>query len=48
MKYSAFDRELLTCYDAIWHFRHLLEGQPFHLLTDHKPLTFALSRLSDP
>ena len=48
MKYSAFDRELLACYEAIWHFWHLLEGCPFHLLMDHKPLTFALSRVSDP
>ncbi len=47
MKYSAFDRELLACYEAIQHFWHLLEGWTFHLLTDHKPLTFALSRLSD-
>ena len=48
VKYSAFDRELLACYEAIRHFRHLLEGRHFHLLTDHKPLTFALSRVSDP
>ncbi len=47
-KYSAFDRELLACYEAVRHFRHLLEGRPFHILTDHKPLTHALSRVSDP
>ena len=39
-KYSTFDRELLA---AIRHFRHFVEGRQFHLLTDHKPLTFALS-----
>ena len=46
-KYSAFDRELLACYLGIRHFRWLLEGRPFYVLTDHKPLTFALRRLSD-
>ena len=47
-KYSAFDRELLACYLSIRHFRWLLEGRVFHVVTDHKPLTFALHRLSDP
>ena len=42
-KYSAFDRELLAVYLAIKHFRHFVEGRPFHVLTDHKPLTYALS-----
>jgi len=46
-RYSTFDRELLACYLAIRHFRWCVEGRPFTLLTDHKPLTFALSRLSD-
>jgi hypothetical protein len=41
-KYSAFDRELLGIYLAIKSFRHHLEGRPFHVLTDHKPLTTAL------
>jgi RNase H-like domain found in reverse transcriptase/Reverse transcriptase (RNA-dependent DNA polymerase)/Integrase zinc binding domain/Integrase core domain len=47
-KYSAFDRELLACYLAIRHFRWQLEGASFYILTDHKPLTFALFRVSDP
>jgi hypothetical protein len=47
-KYSAFDRELLACYLGIRHFRHLLEGRHFVLYTDHKPLTYALHRVSDP
>jgi len=46
-KYSAFDRELLAVYLAIRHFRWALEGRQFHVLTDHKPLTFALHRQSD-
>jgi len=46
-KYSAFDRELLACYLGVRHFRWMLEGRRFFILTDHKPLTFALHRQSD-
>ncbi len=46
-RYSAFDKELLAIYLAIQHFRHFLEGRPFQVLTDHKPLTFALNSRSD-
>jgi RNase H-like domain found in reverse transcriptase/Reverse transcriptase (RNA-dependent DNA polymerase) len=46
-KYSAFDRELLACYLAVRHFRWMLEGRQFHILSDHKPLTFALHCSSD-
>ena len=42
-RYSSFDRELLAIYLAIKHLRHLVEGRDFLALTDHKPLTFALS-----
>ena len=45
--YSTFGRELLAVYLAIKHFRHFLEGRHFHVLTDHKPLIFALKTLSD-
>ena len=48
VKYSAFDRELLAAYMSVRHFRFLLEGRPFTLLTDHKPLTFAFRRVSAP
>ena len=44
-RYSTFDRELLAVYMlylTIKHFRHALEGRQFHVLTDHKPLTFSL------
>ena len=41
-RYSTFDRELLAVYLAIKHFHHFLEGRTFHVLTDHKPLTYAL------
>ena len=46
-RYSTFDRELLAIYLAIKHFRHYLEGRLFYVLTDHKPLTFALNSRSD-
>jgi transposase InsO family protein len=46
-KYSTFDRELLACHEAVRHFRWSLEGREFFILTDHRPLTFALTRLSD-
>jgi hypothetical protein len=47
-KYSAFDRELFTCYSVIWHFRYMLDSRRFTIYTDHKPLTYALARVSDP
>jgi hypothetical protein len=47
-RYSTFDRELLAAFSAVRHFRFLLEGRQFRLLTDHKPLVTALSRLSPP
>lgn len=47
-KYSAFDRELLGLYLAIRHFRYFLEARPFVAFTDHKPLTFAFAKASDP
>lgn len=48
VKYSTFDRELLALYLAIRHFRFFLEGRPFTAFTDHKPLTFAMSKVSEP
>ena len=46
-RYSTFDKELLAIYLAIKHFRHFIEGRHFHVLTDHKPLTFAMNTRSD-
>ena len=46
-RYSAFDRELLAVYLAIKHFRYFLEGRQFHVLTDHKPLTYTLQARPD-
>ena len=47
-KYSAFDRELLALYLGIWHFRHFSEGRKFTAFTDHKPLIFCMSKVSEP
>ena len=46
-RYSTFDRELLAVYLAIKHFRHFVEGREFFVLTDHKPLTYALAIHTD-
>ena len=42
-RYSVFDRELLAVYLAVRHFRHFVDGRSFYIVTDHKPLTFALA-----
>jgi len=47
LKYSTFDRELTTIYEAIRHFRYLLEGHEFTIHTDHKPLIYAFIKNSD-
>ena len=46
-RYSAFDRELLAVYATIRHFRHNLEGRYFFINTDHKPLTFVMSSVTE-
>ena len=38
-RYATFDRELLAIFLSVKHFKHLLEGRPFTIQTDHKPLT---------
>jgi RNase H-like domain found in reverse transcriptase/Integrase zinc binding domain len=48
VKYSALYRELWACVAGIRHFRHMLAGQPFVIYTDHKLLTQALHRSSEP
>ena len=47
-KYSAFDRELLALFLATRHFRFLLEGRRFTAFVDHKPLTFAMAKTTEP
>ena len=48
VKYSTFDRELLAIHLAIRYFRYFLDGQSFVIFTNHKPLKFAFSKISDP
>jgi hypothetical protein len=48
VRYSTFDRELLAAYASVCHFRFLLEGCRFRILTDHKPLVSAMTRVSPP
>jgi cleavage and polyadenylation specificity factor subunit 1 len=47
-RYSTFDRELLAAFSAVRHFRFLLEGRQFRLLTDHKPLVTSLFCITLP
>jgi cleavage and polyadenylation specificity factor subunit 1 len=37
-KYSAYDRRLLAIYEAVRHFRHLVEVRHLIIFTDHKSL----------
>lgn len=46
-KYSPYDRELLAIYEAIKHFRHLVEARHFTIFTDHKPICFAFQQRKD-
>ena len=46
-RYTAFDRKLLAVYATIRHFRHNLEGRYFFVNTDHKPLTFVMSSVTE-
>jgi cleavage and polyadenylation specificity factor subunit 1 len=46
-KYSAYDRELLAIYEAVKHFRHMLEARHFVIFTDHKPTTYAFQQKRD-
>jgi hypothetical protein len=47
MRYSAVYWDLFTCVSGIRHFRYMLEGCPFTIFTDHKPLKFALGKVSE-
>jgi cleavage and polyadenylation specificity factor subunit 1 len=46
-KYSDYDRELLAIYEAVNHFRHMLEARHFTIFTDHKPITYAFQQKWD-
>jgi hypothetical protein len=42
--WPAYYRELLAVYEAVQHFRYVLEAQHVTIYTDHKPLIFAFSQ----
>ncbi|KAG6439018.1 hypothetical protein O3G_MSEX000414, partial [Manduca sexta] len=42
--WPAYYRELLGVYEAVQHFRHILEAQHVTIYTDHKPLIYAFSQ----
>jgi cleavage and polyadenylation specificity factor subunit 1 len=46
-KYSAYDRELLAVYEAVKHFRHMLEARHFTIFTNHKPIKYAFQQKRD-
>nr|XP_032512110.1 uncharacterized protein LOC116766377 [Danaus plexippus plexippus] len=41
-RYSAYDREVLSIYMAVKHFKYMIEGQHVTIFRDHKPLVYAL------
>jgi hypothetical protein len=47
MGYSTFYRELIA-FSALKHFRFFLEGRPFTLFIDHKPLVSEISKAKTP
>ncbi|XP_031781374.1 uncharacterized protein LOC103316974 [Nasonia vitripennis] len=40
-RYSTYDREFLAAFASVKHFSSILDGRPFTLYTDHKPLSLA-------
>lgn len=46
-RYSTYDRELLAIFAAVKFFRHVLEGRPFIIKTDHRPLVHAFAQRAD-
>lgn len=45
--YSTYDRELTAIFQAVKHFRHMLEARQFIIYTDHKPITFAFRQKAE-
>jgi cleavage and polyadenylation specificity factor subunit 1 len=46
-KYSTYNREILAIYEAVKHFRHMLEARHFTIFTVHKPITYAFQQKRD-
>ena len=45
-QYSTYDRKLLALFLSLRHFFDLLLGRDVTLVTEHKPLTFAMKKVS--
>ena len=45
--WCPYDRELLAAHQGIRHFKHLVEGRPFTLYTDHQSLIPSLAKKTD-
>ena len=45
-RYSTYDRELLALFLSVRHFSDVLLGRDVTLVTDHKPLIFAMTKMS--
>ena len=45
--YGTYNYELTAIYEAIKYFKHFIEGRDFKILTDHKPLIYALIQGAD-
>ena len=43
-RYSTTEREMLGLIDLLRHFKHMLLGREFVVLTDHKPLITFFSK----
>jgi RNase H-like domain found in reverse transcriptase len=43
----VYNKELLACVLGIRYFRFMVEGRRFTLYTDHRPLTFALTKAAE-
>ena len=46
--WPPYDRELLGAFKSVRHFRHILEGRPFTLFTDHQSLVPSMRKKTDP
>lgn len=46
--WPPYDRELLAAFKTVRHFKHMVEGRPFTLYTDHQSLVPSMSKKTDP
>ena len=46
--WPPYDRELLGAFNAVRHFRPMIEGRPFTLFTDHLSLVPSVAKKTDP